>query len=43
MKLAYVSSASDFVLEDTTASLIDLIASKIMRGPLMPLPILLLI
>ena len=33
MKHAFVSSASDFMLEDTTASLIDLIASKITWGP----------
>ena len=36
MKLAYVSSASDFMLEDTTASLIALIASKITLGPPVP-------
>ena len=29
MKLAYASSASDFVFEDTIASLIGLIASKV--------------
>ena len=33
MKLAFVSSASDFMLEDKIASLIGLIASKIMWCP----------